>query len=362
VLSEFCGDGVCKPGVEAYANCPADCQGTPVWRVTQITDNALDDEHPDINDDGLVVYRSLALDYSNDDLVYSQENGNVYTKESSVKTWHSGVEDILPKVHNLDFTTFPFVSNTGLIAWTTWHDWHGSFINIAKEDGTFELIRTYGRQILPMNNQGEFVFTDRLGNEVQDWSNREIMLYDKAKVQRVTTSLYNRDFPRINDYGEIVFTGNNEAHYHNVFLSQNNEIVQLTTDKENTPVAINNNGWLAWYHSSIHGIKIYDGETTHDFVGYNFLKSPHPLQHFAEPVINDHNHLVVVRYTGELMLINEGFEFTLIRDNDNDKSFSGINNNGIVVWSEAIDGEDYEVMIWDGEQVLQMTDNDYDDA
>jgi hypothetical protein len=42
------------------------------------------------------------------------------------------------------------------------------------------------------------------------------------------------------------------------------------------------------------------------------------------------------------------------------KDWLAINNNGQVVW-EAFDGADYEIFIYDGTRVTQLTDNEHSD-
>ncbi len=63
---------------------------------------------------------------------------------------------------------------------------------------------------------------------------------------------------------------------------------------------------------------------------------------------------------GILMSKSDGYKINQITNNSMDDTSSKINSNGCAVWT-IYDGNDYEIMYWDGSETIQITNNNYFD-
>ena len=117
--------------------------------------------------------------------------------------------------------------------------------------------------------------------------------------------------PHINNLGQVVWSGF-DGHDYEIFLYDGVEIIQLSNndDTDIHPV-INDTGQVVWEHYP-YGLYIHDGDSITQFSN-NYKDS--------EPDIYD---------------------------------------SGRVVW-EAFDDHDYEIFLYDGSEVIQLTDNERND-
>ncbi len=135
-------------------------------------------------------------------------------------------------------------------------------------------------------------------------------------ITRLTDNNYVDGSPNINNHGQVVWSGF-DGHDYEIFLYDGVQIIQLT-----------NNEYL-------------------DFI----------------PDINDKGQVVWVASDNqdEVILFDGGGVSQGVISNDSYRKYwLAINNNGQVVW-EAFDDYDYEIFLYDGTNIIQLTDNERND-
>ncbi len=211
-----------------------------------------------------------------------------------------------------------------------------------------------------INDNGWLVWEAQPGSDYE----HEIFLYDGTSTTQLTDNTHDDLLPQVNNDGWVTWlacegilcTDLEEAY--RVFLYDGSSTIQLTDNAyhyhglEKHGPRMNNRGDVVWLE---HGdpsteIFLYDGANTTQLTDNDYGD--------YAPEINDHGHIV---WRGGGIWIYDGVSAEKISE---DSSHAQISNNGEVVWSsfEATAGDDTEIFLYDGTTTTQLTHNNDDDA
>ena len=316
-------------------------------RIKQITNNAYNDDKPQINDSGYVVW--IGSDGQDNEIF-------LYDGQTTKQLTDNSYDDLNPKINDNGYVV--------------WYGSDGQDYEIFLYDGltTKQLTDNSYDDVSPqINNNGYVVWR---GYDGQDY---EIFLYDGLTIKQLTDNSYNDDQPQINDNGYVVWSGY-DGQDSEIFLYDGLTTKQLTDNSypynEYGP-QINNNGYVIWLGGSILGpigsnIYLYDGLT---------IKKLTDSYNTQSPQINDNGYVVwsgpddsqrtilpqrILPPFRYVIFLYDGLTTKQLSGNTGyDHTHPQINDNGFVVWSG--DGPDSEIFLYDGLTTKQLTDNSYND-
>ncbi len=214
-----------------------------------------------------------------------------------------------------------------------------------------------------LNNRGQVVW-----NWWSDGQETKIFFFDGTKtVALATVSDTDGQLsgPRINDDGRIVWARNMgetavATHNFEIFLYNGKETIQLShSDYTDGAPQINDKGLVAWVGGGdrTSDIWLYDGTRT-----INLTDIETPQSGFVDsglPQINSSGAMTWTQssnYSAWKVILFDGNEIKELGPGLE----SQINDRGWVVW-KSHDGNDYEIFLYDGNETIQLTDNDIDD-
>jgi len=234
--------------------------------------------------------------------------------------------------------------------------WDGTTVNKITDNN-------YSDRYPQINNNGWIVWEAQPGSD----SESEIFLYNGTDTIQLTDNTYDDLLPQINDNGWVTWIAcdgilcRDLEEPYRVFLYDGSSTTQLTDNAysyssgpDNDGPKINNRGEVVWIE---HGdtateIFLYDGANTiqlsdNDYGDY-------------EPEINNNGQVVWRAFVGGIWLY-DGFSSEEI---SNTGSGPRISDNGEVVWYayEATVGDDTEIFLYDGATTTQITHNNDDDV
>ena len=203
--------------------------------------------------------------------------------------------------------------------------------------------------------------------------------YSEYTVSQLTENSYDDRLPLINADGDVVWSGNGGSGTDfEVFLYDGSSITQLTDNSyDDTAYGINDNGYVVWYgwDGTDFEIFLYNGSSTdqvtdnsYDDIGYGMDVIPH--------AINSNGYIVWQGCDGgssgsceggdwEIFLY-DGSAITQLTDNSYDDDYPQINENGHVAWQGCAGGGDcpatyigdgWEIFLYDGSTTVRLTDN-----
>jgi hypothetical protein len=316
------------------------------YTIIQLTDNDISDFSPNINDNNQIALSGGVL-------FGGAEDGEVFFNDGS--------------------TTFQITDNS-------------------KQDS-----------VVGINNNGDIIWIQSELNGV----NAELFLFDGTSVSQLTNTgndyIRNIDF---NDNGFLVweeyvkrdinavfvdsfiYNGSTTAKFEANIDEYPNASITLYKPKINNQGQVVLEGRISYGFYSGNAIFLYDGSVLIDIIGLSSWPTVS-----SKPDINDNGH-IVWQSDGEILLY-DGSAITQITDNDYSDWEPQINNNGYVVWgsTEGIflyDGtittklseygynyhindnnyvvwearepdQDMEIFLYNVSEVIQITNNDYDD-
>jgi hypothetical protein len=206
-----------------------------------------------------------------------------------------------------------------------------------------------------INDSGHVVWMGSDGND------DEIFLYDGTAITQLTNNSYDDDNPQINNSGHVVWE-ERDGKNSEIFLYDGNTITQLTDnpDRDIMP-QINNNGQVVWLDETTRKIYLYDGNTVSELTDDASIACSNGWL----PQISDNGYVVWKGFDGNTQIcFYDGSTVTQLTNNSSNSShgfsFPQISDNGHVVWEEW-DGNDYEIFLYDGTAIKQVTNNSYDD-
>lgn len=175
--------------------------------------------------------------------------------------------------------------------------------------------------------------------------------------------------PDINSKGEVVYIDNPYFERY-VYLTNGYETVQVPhsfeTDLKGGP-KINDKSHIVWSGRGpglpdTNNVFLYDGATTHQITD----SGSNDYRHWS-PQINNRSHLVWARKDRVIdtkfnIFYYDGISIHQLTYNDdpNTSTDPKINDTGLIVW-QSFDGNDYEIILKDGNDIIQLTDNTTDD-
>jgi hypothetical protein len=173
--------------------------------------------------------------------------------------------------------------------------------------------------------------------------------YSGYSLTQLTSNPYNDFNPQINDNGYVVWQGfDGPAGDTEIFLYDGTTISKLTDNAIlDVDPQINNTGYVVWEGGG--GVYLYNGTSTI------------PLSSGLHPQINDNGYVVWQRFDGNdyEILLYDGATILQLTNNDYEDRYPKISNNGYVVW-EGFDGNDYEIFLYDGATVTNISNNTRD--
>jgi len=311
------------------------------YTITQLTDNDYNDQTPQINDNGYVVWtgnsgRIFLYDGANTiqiaDNGYTPQinnNGHVAWNGSDGTDWQIYLYDgdsIIQITDNSFTDESPQINDNGYIAWSGGTDsYDSSAFNPCTRDGY------------------------------------EIFLYDGNSITQITNNAVDDHSVQINNNGQIVWKryhglgrnsktdpcgtvyGKAEIDYE-IFYYDGTNITQITDNScDESNIQLNENGDVVWDCDG--EIYLYNGTAVVQITDNDFVDSG------SNPDINDSGHIVWVSYNGDLFLYN-GVSTLNIGNGSNPDSLPQISNNGHIVW-RIRNG----LYIYDGTSTSLITDN-----
>ena len=150
--------------------------------ITQLTNNSTNDQKPQINDSGQIVWQS---NYRQDDTEIFYYNGTTITQLTN-----NAYDDQNPQINN---------SNQ-----IVWVGSDGTDTEIFYYNGTTVTQLTnnaYDDQNPQINDSGQVVW------EGSDGTDKEIFYYDGTTVTQLTNNAYDDQNPQINDSNQVVWEG-----------------------------------------------------------------------------------------------------------------------------------------------------------
>ncbi|MGA1871847.1 MAG: hypothetical protein ACMUJM_25275 [bacterium] len=211
---------------------------------------------------------------------------------------------------------------------------------------------------IQINNRGEVVWQGR----EEAASHDDIFFYNGTKVIKLGQDLFNDSKPRLNDRGDVVWQGN-DGKDSEIFFYDGNSIIQLTDDTFfHCNPSINNKREIVWEKQNL-SMKRGNSEVYH-FNGRRIRQFTNNKIDDFNPQINNQGEIVwsasraeegdseIVLYSGEYV--------AWITDNGVSERNVRMNNRGEVVWEEN-DGNDWEIFFANKDTFIQLTDNSIDD-
>ena len=238
------------------------------YKITQLTDNNYDDQDPQINSNGYVVWSG-----------YDGSDSEIYLYNGTTTT----------QLTDNDYPdSEPQINSNGYVVWIG----NG---NIFLYDGlaTTQLTNksSFYFIIYPqINDENHVVWQARKNFSDYDF---EIFLYDGTTTTQLTDNDYEDGYPQINSNGQIAWNGSPLSHGGEIFLYDGTTTTQLTNNNyyDGAP-QINSNGYVVWsgYDGSDYEIYLYDGTTISQLTNNDFDD--------ADPKINNNNQIVWQMYDG----------------------------------------------------------------
>jgi hypothetical protein len=248
-------------------------------------------------------------------------------------------------------------NDLGQIVWLT-TDENDSKLNLYSGGEITQISNGFTAPLYPhINKQGQIVFVAREDNGYQ------VLLYEDGQISNLTDENGDYAAPQISDNGQVAWFGAEEEVLH-VYLYTNgviekiNENEKFTLDKNIYNRRINNLGQVVW--SSDERDDFYD-DIINFYDGTRVVKLK-PMVHNQNPTINNNGQVVWQGWDGndhEIFLYTGG-EIIQVVDNEDDDGFPVINDQGIIAW-EGSDGNDLEIFTYDNGIITQLTDNTLDD-
>ena len=316
------------------------------YSVEKITDNDYDDCYFNINGSGSIVW----VGYGTCDYEIHR-----FTDRDEIFLFADGETTQLTDNEYLD--NYPWVNNYNHVAWMANGD-------ISLFDGESTRTISDPEQIswIPKINDQDHAVWYRVYTGYSGKS--DVMYYDGTNAVNITDDLLEDNFIQLNEnnylawdhymedgsgYEIVLFDGINTT-----FLTDN-----TTSDVEPN---LNDNNWLVWEHWYEEGstaIYLYNGVSI-----TNLTEGSYQSRH---PKLNNNNHAVWLEHRfydwgvyNDVVIFYDGTNTTTISGENYNSDHPEINNQGQIVW-EGFDGNDWEIFVYDGAIVHQLTDNCVDD-
>ena len=190
------------------------------------------------------------------------------------------------------------------------------------------------------------------------WGN---ILFAGYTIKQITDNSVMEVCAQVNDHDHVVWY---DADY-KVYLYDSVNITQLSSNEtQSVCPSINNSGYVVWSGwSPGHDIYLYDGIITTKFgLSGDFTVAD------VYPQINNNGNIVWESFDGydHNLYLYKGINRTLITSSicaddvylweEEHHFYPQLNDSGYVVWQQW-DGNDYEIFLYNGSDITQLTDN-----
>ncbi len=312
---------VCSTGSNAVAR---------DYIITQITDNNYNDEYPQLNDNGFIVWQSHD---GNDWEIYLYDRNNI------------------TQVTDNDYDDYsPQINKSGQIAWIGEPPFLGKEVYLYYGTNTTQISgNEIGYNYFDLNDNGHIVWSG-----VPDGgSSYEIFYYNSVTTTQLTSNTFGDDNADLNNSNYITWYGGAAGH-EQIYFYDGVSITQLTsTGDRNTSPRINSNGHITWYRSDGDWeIYLYDGTSISQITNNTFDD--------YTPIISDNGNIVWKGYNGldSEVWLYDGASPRAITNNGNADDYYQINDHGSIVWCN---GTSHRVMFYDGVTTTQISQLNSDD-
>jgi hypothetical protein len=240
------------------------------------------------------------------------------------------------------------INDRGQIVWTGTDSLHPQ-IFFYDGNGITQLTNAADGWGPHINDSGQVVWEGEF-----EASKNEIFMYDGRGISQLTDNSLYEHSPQIDDNGHVVWAGGTSS-YREIFIYDGNSIIRLAEESYDGSSNISGNGKVVWLADPARKhISYYDGNSVTQLA----------VQSEAwRPQINDQGKIV---WRGghdgsnyEIFLYDGG-SITQLTNNDYYDDSPQINDRGQIVW-HGYDGSDYEIFLSDGNTTTRITNNSADD-
>ena len=283
--------------------------------IKQITNNSADDDNPQINDNGYIVWSGReGADYE----IFLYDGLNTTKLTDNALGDHS-----------------PQINNSGYVVWQG-SDGNDQEIFLYDGQKTTQITNNAYQDNSPQINDNGYIVWNGFNN-----AESEIFLYDGLKTAEITNNAYEDGNPQINNNGYVVWHGFDGADFE-IYLYDGLNTFQITDNAYDDFIPqINDNNHVVWvgYDGTDYEIYRYDGVNTTQITNNDFDD--------LNPQINNDGYVV---WSGRPdgsdseIFLYDGLTITQLTNNAFDDLDPQINNSGYIVWSGS-DGSDNEVFL-----------------
>ena len=297
----------------------------PQYSITNLTNNSNDDNEPQMNDNGEVVWHG--------DYEYGANKREIWLYDGSVvnRITDNGTNDSQCQINK-----------NGFVVWqgreSDYHD--------------LQLYIYYGTNTTPIQNSFDGSFPQIGDNGYVTWKTSldDIYLYDGSNTTNLTNDIYRDNEPQMSDNGNFIawqsYRGTDNTE---IFLYDGSTTTRITDNSyyDYAP-AVNNNGDVVW--SGGKKIWLYDGSATTQ------------IGEGVSPKINNNGDVVWQRddenYRSEIFLY-DGIDVHQITNNSYDDGRASINDNGDIAWLGRVGSDSYDIFLYDGYDTTKITSSSF---
>ncbi|MGW8178424.1 MAG: hypothetical protein ACWGQW_06620, partial [bacterium] len=225
------------------------------YTVTQITNDSWYHDHPQINDNGTLVWEGWA---GGESYVF------LYDGTSTIELGEYPDSNVIPQINN-----------GGYVAWV---GWSGTGHEVFLYDGTSTTQLSFSGFLIndsvQINNSGQVVWRLVQFSSIVD---SEIFLYDGTDTIQLTDNDCEDRDPQINDNGWVVWRGQNLVQY-DIFRYEGSNVRVVANGKEDRDPQMNDNGVVVWETQAAVDSELEMLYSTGIYVGFtnNTYNDAHP--------------------------------------------------------------------------------------
>ncbi len=327
----------------------------------------------------VIVFCSVALSHARYDIIQLTDNSyddqTVRINNNGHIAWKGDVADIDWEIFLYDGINITNISNDSHGEYGLTMNDHGHVVWRGDGDSTYSVWLYDGSTTSMISNPSQDSFSPDINNSghVVWWgqvgANYQISLYDGISTNNISHSEYPfiDSKPRINDVGHVVWASgeHGDGNDWDIYLYNGMTLKNISDGDDAWSYVyhdINNSSQVVWQsYGDPHeeDIFFYDGMTT--------LRLTHNASGDRGPMMNSSGHVVWYGQNTTYPFAYDIFFYggTLPPQNitntcSYDDDFPSMNDSDSIVW-RGFDGNDYEIFLYDGATITQMTDNCYDD-
>lgn len=296
------------------------------FSMTQLSNNSFQNVNPDINIMGQTVWTE-----TQPNAIYNIGYHGGNSTRNITNDNYSGSDKYYPKI-----------SDNGYVAWLGRPETQGAFVYSYDGFTTTTLSNDRAQQFPQISRNGYVVWTEEV--TAMPHNNRHIFLYDGVEKKQITDDDYIAIGQQVNSQGEVVWQKEGQGIY---FYDGVNELKISGPVEIGASPQLNDSGQIVWDNNN-NGVYFYNGSTI-SVLGYTGSYNPQ---------IDDNGHVVWANsyWADEGIWFYDGNSSNRLMATGKNPQIFG----NYVVWQALVDG-DWELFLYDGLDIIQLTDNTYDD-